>query len=225
MRGRLLWSRQPDHGALKLESADFDTPLERGFVTPPDWAKPWAYWWWLNGYVTRDGITRDLDAMKQQGINGVLVFDAGGGKTPQSITFMSQAWRDLFRFAVQEADKRGIDVSLNLCSGWNAGGPWITAEEAPQNLVFSRKLVKGPQNFSGSLAEPKHMDAFYRDTFVLAYKLQPADAADATSKAAPERALHAFHPLSLWPSPSSMQAFAAPMPFRASPPAWTTAVI
>lgn len=144
--------------------------LERGFLVPPDWAKPWVYWWWLNGYVTQEGILRDLDEMKRQGIIGVLVFNAGGGPTPKTTVFMSQEWRDLFRFAVAEASKRGIEVSLNLCSGWNAGGPWITAEEAPQILVFSPLRLRGPQFFSGLLSEPKHDDTYYRDVTVVAYR-------------------------------------------------------
>ncbi len=157
------------------------TELGRGFLVPPDWAKPWCYWWWLNGYVTREGIVKDLDGMKEQGINGVLVFNAGGGPTPKTTVFMSWEWRDLFRFAVEEASKRGIEVSLNLCSGWDCGGPWITADEAPQQLVFSKVQITGPRVFTGTLTEPKHEDPYYRDIFVLAYRLE----AVATSSAGP----------------------------------------
>lgn len=145
--------------------------LTEGFATPPDWAKPWVYWWWLNGFVSRDGIIRDLDAMKHEGIAGVLVFNASGGPTPKTTVFMSPEWRDLFRFAVEEASKRDIIVSLNLCSGWNAGGPWISAEEAPQTLVFSSVQVQGPQSFTGVLPQPKHDDPHYREVAVLAYRL------------------------------------------------------
>ena len=55
--------------------------LERAFVRPPRSAQPWAYWWWLDGAASRDGITADFEAMKQQGIAGVLLFDAGVGGT------------------------------------------------------------------------------------------------------------------------------------------------
>ena len=30
-----------------------------GFATPPDSAKPWCYWWWLNGAASKEGITRE----------------------------------------------------------------------------------------------------------------------------------------------------------------------
>jgi hypothetical protein len=159
----------------RFDGSDIEQgPLERGFVTPPDWAKSWAYWWWLNGDVSREGIVRDLDEMKQKGINGVLIFNAGGVKTERSVAFMSQEWRDSFRFAVQEASKRSIEVSLNLCCGWNAGGPWITAEEATQTLVYTKVQAKGSQMFSGTLAEPHHDDSYYRDVAVLAYRTEEA---------------------------------------------------
>ncbi|MGH9616109.1 MAG: glycosyl hydrolase [Acidobacteriaceae bacterium] len=169
----LAWSAVP--AAMAGQQSEKSQPrdeLENGFANPPDSAKVWAYWWWLNGYVTRQGIVKDLDAMKEQGIVGVLVFNAGGGPTPKSTVFMSQEWRDLFRFAVEEASKRNMEVSLNLCSGWNAGGPWITASEAPQEVVFSKVRITGPKLFSDVVPEPHHNDPYYRDIAVLAYKLE-----------------------------------------------------
>lgn len=38
--------------------------LDKGFLSPPDSARPWVYWFWLNGNITREGITADLEAMK-----------------------------------------------------------------------------------------------------------------------------------------------------------------
>ena len=45
--------------------------LQRGFADPPDSAKPRAWWHWLNGNVTREGITADLEWMKRVGIAGM----------------------------------------------------------------------------------------------------------------------------------------------------------
>ncbi len=63
--------------------------------------------------------------MKQQGIAGVLLFDAGEGGTnaPKGPLFMSEAWRRMFRHALREADRFGLEIGVNLCSGWDAGGP------------------------------------------------------------------------------------------------------
>ena len=53
--------------------------LARGFVHPPDSARPWVYWFWLNGNITREGITADLEAMKRVGIGGVLIMEVDQG--------------------------------------------------------------------------------------------------------------------------------------------------
>ncbi|HOQ85522.1 MAG TPA: glycosyl hydrolase, partial [Phycisphaerae bacterium] len=67
-------------GVLTAGVAANADDLADGFLHPPDSAKPWAYWWWLDSYATKEGITRDLEEMKRQGIAGVLLFDAGEGK-------------------------------------------------------------------------------------------------------------------------------------------------
>jgi len=148
-------------------------PLEAGFHTPPDSAKPWAYWWWLNGNVTKEGITRDLEEMKRQGINGVLVFHAGEGKTPVGPQFLSPEWHDLFRHALREASRLGMEVSANLCDGWDSGGPWITKDEANKKLIYSELQVDGPKKLSQGLPPPPALDDYYHDVAVLAVPENP----------------------------------------------------
>src|SRR5262245_7991662 len=41
--------------------------LERGFQQPPNTVRPRTLWMWMNGNVTADGITRDLEAMRNAG--------------------------------------------------------------------------------------------------------------------------------------------------------------
>ena len=55
------------------------TELERGFVKPPGTARPWVYWFWLNGNITREGITADLEAMERAGVGGVLIMEVDQG--------------------------------------------------------------------------------------------------------------------------------------------------
>lgn len=147
--------------------------LADGFINPPDSAKPWTYWWWLDSYATKEGITRDLEEMQRQGIAGVLLFDAGEGKgAPVGPVFMSAEWRDLFKHAIREAGRLGIDVGVNLCSGWDAGGTWVTPEYAAKKLVYSELQVKGPNAVSLSLPQPQVVEGYYRDVAVLAYRMR-----------------------------------------------------
>jgi hypothetical protein len=144
--------------------------LATHFQTPPDSAKPWAYWWWLNGNVRKEGITKDLEEMKRQGINGVLIFQAGGGETPPGIQFLSPEWHELFRFALAEAQRLDMGVSINLCDGWDSGGHWITPDLANKKLVYSEFQVDGAGKIQSDLPRPEVVDDYYHDVGVVAVR-------------------------------------------------------
>src|SRR5437763_6589062 len=101
-----------------------DSQLESGWTNPPIDARMRVYWWWLNGNVTEQSITRDLEAMKAKGIGGAIIVDADGSsqegnvRAPHGATFFSPAWRQLYKHALHEADRLGLLMSLNIQSGW-----------------------------------------------------------------------------------------------------------
>ncbi|MDR0844495.1 MAG: glycoside hydrolase family 2 [Tannerella sp.] len=175
---------QPDN----FQSAD----LEADFLSPPDYVKPRVYWWWLEGNISMEGILSDLSEMKKVGIKGAVVFDAGSSSynngapisyhnsvmnTPPGPGFMSDTWRDLFTYACQVADSLDLELSMNITSGWNDGGPWVTPEYAAKKMVWSELPVKGPQVCTEKLPLPAHLlktddgGTFYRPVAVLALKL------------------------------------------------------
>ena len=144
--------------------------LARNFLTPPDSARPWAYWVWLNGNVTKVGITKDMEEMRRQGMSGVLVFQAGDSKTPAGAQFFSPEWRELFQHTLREAARLGMVVSIDLCDGWDAGGPWITQDQANKKLVYSELQVDGAKNLDRLLPLPEIVDDYYHDVAVLAIR-------------------------------------------------------
>jgi hypothetical protein len=132
--------------------------LERGFKTPPDSAKPRAWWHWMNGNVTKEGITADLEWMKRVGIAGMQMFD-GDMDTPQFVdkrlVWMTPEWKDAFRHAGAEADRLGLEMAMAASGGWSeTGGPWVKPEEAMKKIVWSETYVEGPKKFSAVLAHP-----------------------------------------------------------------------
>jgi hypothetical protein len=163
-------------GAAHAAAAD---GLERGFVQPPNEARLRAYWWWLNGDVTKTSITRDLEEMKAKGFGGALICDADGSsqdgneRAPHGPTFLSDEWRELFRHTLREAQRLGLEMSLNIQSGWNLGGPMVTPEEAPKKLVWTESRAAGPNTVETKLTTPKGRDGFYRDLYVLAFLVKP----------------------------------------------------
>jgi hypothetical protein len=40
--------------------------LKEGFSNPPDSDKPHTWWHWVNGNVSQEGTTKDLEAMKAE---------------------------------------------------------------------------------------------------------------------------------------------------------------
>ncbi len=161
-----------EHGSVVAAGA-----LERGWEHPPTDARLRAYWWWLNGNVTAEAITRDLEQMKAKGFGGALICDADGSsqdgnqRVPHGPTFFSPKWRELYRHTLREANRLGLEMSLNIQSGWNLGGPMVPAEDAPKKLVWTEQRIVGGAAFSGPLQQPKMRDGFYRDLFVLAYPI------------------------------------------------------
>ncbi|MHB9066888.1 MAG: glycosyl hydrolase, partial [Pirellulaceae bacterium] len=88
------------------------------FTHPPESARPWVYWFWLNGNMTREGITADLEAMKRVGIGGVLIMEVDQGAPIGPIDFMSREWRDLFQHVQHESQRLGLEVNMNNDAGW-----------------------------------------------------------------------------------------------------------
>jgi len=151
--------------------------LEAGFLNPPHTAGIRSFWWWLNGNVTQDAITRDLEEMKAKGYNGAMIFDAdgssqqGNGRVPDGPLFGGPEWTTLFVHACTEAKRLDLELSLNIQSGWNLGGPGVTEEEATQGLVWSKTEVKGPVTVDLMLRSPGQPGHFYRDVAVMAVPL------------------------------------------------------
>jgi hypothetical protein len=132
--------------------------LVAGFQNPPDSAKPRVWWHWMNGNVTKEGITADLEWMKRSGIAGMQMFDGNLG-TPQFVdkrlVWMTPDWKDAFRHSGAEADRLGLEMAMAASGGWSeTAGPWVKPEEAMKKLVWSELRVQGPKKFAGSLPHP-----------------------------------------------------------------------
>lgn len=149
--------------------------LKASFKHPPETAKPWTWWHWIDGNVTRKGITSDLEAMERAGLGAALIFNVKLGLPDGPARFMSDQWLDLLDHAAAECDRLGLKLGIHNCDGWSqAGGPWITPEMSMKKLVWSKVEVEGPEAFSGQLPRPPIPETplindFYREIAVLAY--------------------------------------------------------
>ena len=141
--------------------------LERGFQNPPASARPHTWWHWINGNVSKEGITADLEAMKRVGIGGAQIFNVDVGIPAGKSPFMSPSWREAMTHAIREAQRLGLEICVHNCAGWSSsGGPWIKPEQAMQRLTWSETPVHGPMHFEGTLPEPPKRVNTYRDIAV-----------------------------------------------------------
>jgi len=143
--------------------------LETNFKNPPASARPWVYYFPLNGNLTKEGITADFEAMSRVGIGGILYMEVDQG-TPQGIAdFAGPLWMEMIRHACCEAKRLGLEININNDAGWNgSGGPWITPEMSMQKVVWSELVVDNSNPLPLVLPQPTSVNNFYQDIAVLA---------------------------------------------------------
>jgi hypothetical protein len=139
-------------------SIDNGTTLEKGFLNPPDAAKPRVWWHWMNGNITKEGIRADLEWMHRVGIGGFQNFDAAL-MTPQIVdkrlVYMTPEWKEAFLFTTKLADSLGLEMAIAGSPGWSeSGGPWVTPAQAMKKFVWSETKIEGGKLFSGVLPKP-----------------------------------------------------------------------
>ncbi len=152
-------------GFCALAQAPIDD-LESGFKHPPDSAKPRVWWHWMNGNVTKPGITADLEWMKRVGIGGMQMFDGSLGVpqfTDKRLVWMTPDWKDAFEHTAAEADRLGLEMSMAASGGWSeTAGPWVKPEQGMKKAVWSESRVEGPLNFSAVLPHPPSINGRFQ---------------------------------------------------------------
>ncbi len=137
-----------------------DSDLISGFENPGNIARPKAYWNWLNGDVSYDGLTFDLEEAKDKGLGGLQMWDTEAMRNPNGFVpagppFMSTKSVAAMKHAIKEAKRLDLNLGLITSSGWNAGGPWVPPELASKNLYSSNIIVSGSGRIKSKLPFPK----------------------------------------------------------------------
>lgn len=151
----------------RISQGSFDK-IVTGFVTPADSNNLWVYWYWMNDDISKDGITRDLEAMKKAGIGGVFIGNINDVGKDGNVPVLSEEWWSLMVHAVVEAKRIGVEVGIFNCPGWSqSGGPWIDYKKAMRYLTYNETKVSGGKQVSVQLAQPTKI---FQDVHTLAFK-------------------------------------------------------
>ena len=152
---------------LVTTAPDGGDRLTQRFQDPPRSARPYVWWHWMDGEVSLDGIRKDLEWMDAVGIAGFHQFDAGGVNMPKAAPFkrpyLSDSWKEAFRYAVRLADSLGMEMTVASAPGWSCtGGPWVSPEDAMKKLEWQVVEVSGG-NIDLRLPELKRITGPYQD--------------------------------------------------------------
>jgi hypothetical protein len=115
--------------------------LEAGFRNPPETTKPYCYWYWLNGDITKEGVTKDLEAMAKAGIKQAMIGNIEGGGP---VKMFSPEWYALTHHALKEASRVGVGIMMFNAPGWSqSGGPWVKPEQSMRRIDWNEVEAKG----------------------------------------------------------------------------------
>ena len=166
--------------------------LARMFREPPMEYRPYVWWHWMGPNFSKNGITKDLQAMKEAGIGGATIFNLTSAVQESQDpvennpwpdqTYRSKAYWEALQHAASVAKKLGLKLGLQNTPGYaTTGGPWITEERGMQTVVFSKTELSatGNQQIKTTLKKPElpvykgwgssnKQAAYYKDIAVIA---------------------------------------------------------
>ncbi len=204
--------------------------LKKSFLNPPDAVRPGVYWYFMDGNLSREAITADLESMKKAGIGNLIFLEVNVGIPRGKVDFLSKEWLELFKHAEKEAERLGINITLGLGPGWTgSGGPWVNPEQSMQHLVSSAEEVSGSAKRTIELPKPElkkpyfgeggltkelklKRNTFYEDVAVLAF---PTPTVVSSIEDIDEKALYYRAPYSS--KPGVKQYLPAPANFKPTP--------
>ena len=142
--------------------------LSQAFQAPPDSVQTATYWYWISDNISKEGIIKDLHAMKKAGINRAFIGNIGLDNVPYGkVKMLSEEWWDCIHLALKTAAELDIEIGVFNSPGWSqSGGPWIKAKNSMRYLASSETYVKGPMTFSKKLDQPNDL---FEDVEVIAF--------------------------------------------------------
>ncbi|MDG1191175.1 MAG: glycosyl hydrolase [Flavobacteriaceae bacterium] len=138
------------------------------FMNPPDNMRPWTYYYWINNHVSKEGITKDLEAMEKVGIGTALIANMNLRNDEQGkVVMLSEKWKELTRHAIREGGRLGMDIGLFNCPGFSSsGGPWNDFTNSMKYLDYTKTKLKGGKSVSIKLDAPLNQ---FEDVHLLAF--------------------------------------------------------
>lgn len=165
--------------------------IEKNFKDIPGEVQTSVYWYWISDNISKEGVIKDLEAMKKVGINRAFIGNIGLGPNDipyGNVKLLSDEWWDIMHTALKKATELDIEIGIFNGPGWSqSGGPWVTPGQSMRYLAVSELSVTGPLALSTKLEKP---DGDFQDVKVLAFpydkSLLPLNSTIAKIKSTPQ---------------------------------------
>ncbi len=104
-----------------------EVDLEAGFSTPLAEYSPVPIWWWSGDRVERDQVKYQLERLAQGGIHNAIILNLAPsgplyGSGADDPPFLTEAWWDLFGYALGEAKRVGVRLWFYDQLGFSGAG-------------------------------------------------------------------------------------------------------
>lgn len=114
-----------------------------------DEAKPWTFWNWKYGSVSRPGIHADLTGMKNVGMGGIWLMpvrEAGERLESQDgVAQLSPEFWKMMDYSFLLADSLDFDMGIHVLPG----NPLVLPAESMQKVVWTDTIMKGGKKIEG----------------------------------------------------------------------------
>ena len=127
-------------------------------------AQAGARWWWLGSAVTKPGLTWQMEQMASHGIRTLEITPLYGvqDNDGNNIPFLSPKWMKMLEYTINEGKRLGVQIDMNLGTGWPFGSPETPLSEAACKLIVVDSLVDSKQANSITLPAPKREQPYAR---------------------------------------------------------------
>jgi hypothetical protein len=160
-----------------LRGLHAEDQLKSDFQKPPASARPWVFYFVLNGNMTKASITADFEAMARVGIGGIIYTEISQASPQGPAPYAGPLWMELIQHACKEGQRLGLQINMSIGAGsvGGGGGPWISPAESMQKVVWTETMVEGGKTFDAVLAKPAAVMNYYQDIVVLAFPTPAAE--------------------------------------------------
>lgn len=158
--------------------------LSQNFKSPATEYRPETWFHLMGNNISKEGLTLDLEAIKEAGLQGIHLFNKSGRSYPDvdQIKILSPEWEDMIRHAADECKRLELKFTMQNCPGWSmTGGPWVPAEEAQREVVETVYRISGGEKITKVLEIDslyKIADCDYKDIQLLAFPTPEGDDAE-----------------------------------------------